>query len=313
MIPAPFEYVRPQTLDEALRLLGDAPGASRPIAGGQSLLPLMKLRLARPERLVDIGRFAELRHVRDVEIAAGGGLAIGALATWSDLLEDPRILAIGALRDAIPGIGDVAVRNRGTIGGSLAHADPAADIAAPLLALDAEVVARSADAERVVRIADLFVGPFTTALEPTELLTEVRLPPRGERAGSAYVAVLHPASGYPIAGAAAVLERADGSDPGSDPGSGRAGLPWVACRVGVTGVGERPFRATATEASVLAGAGFEAAARGIAGGQRVLADPYADREYRAAMASVVARRALELAATRALDVAAGRATDGPVG
>src|SRR4051812_10783107 len=139
MIPAAFDYQRAASLDDALRLLAQHGGDAKVLAGGHSLLPLMKLRLARPERLIDIGRIAELRGVVD---EPDGSLRIGALTTYSELLEAPAISRHGALADALPRIGDVQVRNRGTIGGSLAHADPAADLAAVLLALDAVVVAR---------------------------------------------------------------------------------------------------------------------------------------------------------------------------
>jgi len=163
MIPAVFAYSRARTLDEALELIAGADPSIRVLAGGQSLIPLMKLRLARPERLVDLGRLPELRGIRD---RAGGGLAIGALTTWAELLADPRIRAYGALGDAIPIIGDVQVRNLGTIGGSLAHADPASDIAGPALALEIEVVARSAArGERSIAARDFFMGPFATSLE----------------------------------------------------------------------------------------------------------------------------------------------------
>jgi carbon-monoxide dehydrogenase medium subunit len=284
VIPARFDYQRAATLDDALRALAARDGTTRAIAGGQSLLPLMKLRLARPDRLVDVGRLEELRGVRRL---ADGRLAIGALTTWSQLLVDAAVMAVGVLGDAIPTIGDVAVRNRGTLGGSLAHADPAADIAAPMLALDAELVVRSMTGERTLAMRDLYLGPFTTALEPGELITEVRLPASRPGLGSAYVAVTHPASGYPVAGAAAVLGR-------------RGGAGWATCAISVTGVGERPYRAPDVEAAVLGGAAFSEVVSAIAAGQRVLSDPYADREYRAAMALVVARRALELAARRAV-------------
>ncbi len=284
MIPAPFGYDRASSLDEALAMLASPAGEVRAHAGGQSLLPLMKLRLARPERLVDIGRLEELRGIRRLD---DGRLAIGALVTWSELLADRRVMAYGLLRDAIPTIGDVAVRNRGTLGGSLAHADPAADLAAPMLALGAELVARSAAGERLVPAGELFDGPFTTSLAPSELITEIRLPAGSPTFGSAYVAITHPASGYPIAGAAAVLGRL-----------GRKTGPWDVCAVGLTGVGERPYRATATEEAVLRGIPFDKAVGAVADGQRILSDPYADREYRAAMASLVARRALEAAAER---------------
>ncbi len=289
MIPTSFEYVRAATLDDALAMLGEGDGTTRAIAGGQSLLPLMKLRLARPERLVDIGRLEELRGVRRLD---DGRLGIRALTTWSELLADDRVMAYGLLRDVIPTIGDVAIRNRGTIGGSLGHADPAADIAAPMLALDAELVVRSAGAERTLPVGELFAGPFATTLAHGELITEIRLPVGSPTFGSAYVAVTHPASGYPIAGAAAVLGHLAA-------GSGSSGS-WDVCHIGITGVGEQPYRASATEAAVLSGTAFGDAVAPIAEGQRTLADPYADREYRSAMASLVARRALEAAAERAV-------------
>jgi carbon-monoxide dehydrogenase medium subunit len=284
VIPARFEYERPATLADALRALADGGPGARAIAGGQSLLPLMKLRLARPGRLVDIGRFEELRGVRALP---GGGLVIGALTTWSDLLLEARVMAIGALGDAIPTIGDVQVRNRGTIGGSLAHADPAADIAAPLLALGATVVARSVHGERTIPIADFLVGPFTTALAAGELVTEVRVEASAATWPSAYVAVPHPASGYPIAGAAVAL-------------GGRATAGgWEACSVALTGVGETPYRAHAVETAILEGAAAASGATHAADGVRVLSDSYADRDYRSAMAVVVVRRALAAAVRRA--------------
>src|SRR5262245_42734683 len=168
MIPAPFEYARPASLDEALELVAGADPSIRVLAGGQSLIPLMKLRLARPQRLIDVGRIDALRGVREI---AGGGLAIGAMTTWAALLADPRVTAHGALADALPIIGDVQVRSRGMIGGSLSDADPASDIAAPSLALGVELVARSsAHGERVIPITELFAGPFMTTLAPDEIL-----------------------------------------------------------------------------------------------------------------------------------------------
>jgi carbon-monoxide dehydrogenase medium subunit len=286
VIPAPFEYERPASLEPALQALAGGEGMARPIAGGQSLLPLMKLRLARPERLVDIGRFAELRGVRDLP---DGGLAIGALTTWAELLDDPRVTARAVLADAIPTIGDVQVRNRGTIGGSIAHADPASDIAAPLLALSAEVIVRSTQGERRLPVSGLYAGPFATTLEPGELITEILLPASRAGAGSAYVSLSHPASGYPVAGVAVVVHGG---------GDGARGS-WVDCAVAVTGVGEMPYLADAVRQAVLGGESAAAAASVAADGQRVLSDPYADRDYRTAMARVMAERALDLAIERA--------------
>ncbi len=276
MIPAAFEYSRARTLDEALELIAGADPSIRVLAGGQSLIPLMKLRLARPERLVDLGRLPELRGIRD---RVEGGLAIGALTTWADLLADARIREYGALADAIPIIGDVQVRNVGTIGGSLAHADPASDIAAPALALEIAVVARSAArGERSIAARDFFTGPFATAVEPDEIVTELRLAAPGPSTASAYRALPQPASGYPIAGVAVVLS--------------------AGCSIGVTGVGEMPYRAFDVEGVIIDGTPPADAVRAIAASQRVASDIHADRDYRAAMAVVMARRALEAATAR---------------
>jgi carbon-monoxide dehydrogenase medium subunit len=282
MIPASFDYARARTLDEALDLVAGADPSIRVLAGGQSLIPLMKVRLARPERLVDLGRLEELRGVRD---GADGGLRIGALTTWAALLADDRVVRCVALADVLPVIGDVQVRNMGTIGGSLAHADPASDIAAPALALDFEVVVRSAArGERSIAVRDLFAGPFATTLAPDEILTEVRVGGDAVAAASAYRALPQPASGYPIAGVAVSLGRAS------------SGGGTVA--IGVTGVGETPYRAVDVESAVTAGSPFDEAAAAIASGQRVASDIHADRDYRAAMAVVMARRAFAAAEGR---------------
>ena len=219
MIPAPFEYARPASLDEALELVAGADPSVRVLAGGHSLVPLMKLRLARPERLIDIGRLDDLRGIRAQD---GGELRIGPLTTWADLLADERVMAHGALADAIPMIGDVQVRNRGTIGGNLAHADPASDVAAPALALGFEIVARSAArGERTVAVADLFAGAFMTTLAPDEILTEIRVPAPAPGSASAYRALPQRASGYPIAGVAVVMGSAAGAGPASGMASRR--------------------------------------------------------------------------------------------
>jgi carbon-monoxide dehydrogenase medium subunit len=180
-------------------------------------------------------------------------------------------------------IGDVQVRNRGTIGGNLAHADPASDIAAPALALSFEIVARSAArGERTIAVADLFAGAFMTSLAPDEILIEVRVPPAPAGSSSAYRALPQPASGYPIAGVAVVL--------GGAAGAGAA--------IAVTGVGEQPYRATSVEQALAAGSSIDDAVATITAGQRVNADIHADREYRAAMAAVMARRAHAAALAR---------------
>jgi carbon-monoxide dehydrogenase medium subunit len=282
MIPAAFDYVRPRTLDDALARLEASAGSAKAIAGGQSLLPLMKLRLARPETLVDIGRLAELRGVRKL---ADGRVAVGALTTYDEMMADETLRHYGLLNDALPNIGDVQVRNRGTIGGSIAHADPASDMPAILLALDAEIVARSARGERSIPATSFFEGAFATALAPDELITEIRLPGGRDDAGSAYRAIEQPASGYSIAGVAAVIGAHDGKG-------------WRFCAVGITGVGEHPYRASGVEAAVTSGASIEEAAGHACDGIAVASDIHADREYRAHVATVQVRRALEAAIAR---------------
>jgi len=194
MIPAAFEYVRPDSVEQALAELAD-PDA-KAIAGGHSLLPLMKLRLARPSLLVDLDGL-DLRGVS----VDGDTIRLGALTTYDELLSlDASVPLPAALRDCANAVGDVQVRNAGTVGGGLAHADPASDFAAGAIAVGATLVLQSPAGTREVAAADFFVGPFTTLLKQQELLVELRVPVRGER--SAYVSFDDPASGYPLAGAA---------------------------------------------------------------------------------------------------------------
>ena len=292
MIPAAFDYSRASTVDEALSLLMEHGADAKLIAGGQSLLPLMKLRLARPDRLIDIGRIESLRGVRSLP---DGRLAIGALTTYAQLLEDRSVMELALMADALPRIADVQVRNRGTIGGAIAHADPAADMPAVLLALEAEVVARSAHhGERTIAIGEFFDGPFSTALAPDELLTEIRVPAPSGSYGSAYRMLEQPASGFAIAGVAVVVGRS-----GSN-GSADGEVDDV--RVAVTGVGDHPYRATSVENALrgtkLGSAAIGSAVDGICEGVTVQSDIHADRTYRSAMAEVMARRALEAARER---------------
>jgi carbon-monoxide dehydrogenase medium subunit len=282
MIPAEFDYVRATSLEDALARLSAGGGSVKAIAGGQSLLPLMKLRLARPETLVDIGRLTELKGVRRLP---DGRVAVGALTTYDEMLRDAMLGHYGLLVDALPNIGDVQVRNRGTIGGAIAHADPASDMPAILLALDAEIVARSTKGERIIPATGFFQGAFTSVLEPDELITEVRLPVGRPDVGSAYRAIEQPASGYSIAGVAAIIGAHDGKR-------------WNFCSVAITGVGEHPYRASAVEAAILAGASLADASAHATDGVTVASDIHADREYRAHVATVQVRRALEAAIDR---------------
>jgi carbon-monoxide dehydrogenase medium subunit len=291
MIPAAFAYERASTVDEALVLLAEHGADGKLIAGGQSLLPLMKLRLARPDRLIDIGRIDSLRGVRTTP---DGRLAIGALTTYTQLLATPSVVSLALMADGLPHVADVQVRNRGTIGGAIAHADPAADMPAILIVLGAEVVARSAQrGERTIAIDEFFDGAFSTALAPDELLTEIRLASPSGSYGSAYRRLEQPASGFAIAGVAVILGRT-----GSDGAAAHV-------RVAVTGVGDQPYRATAVEdglrGTMLDSAAIDTAVASIAQGVSVQADIHADRDYRAAMAAVMARRALESARDRLFD------------
>jgi carbon-monoxide dehydrogenase medium subunit len=279
MIPAAFGYDRPSSLDEAIGLLA-RDGDAKILAGGQSLLPLLKLRLAAADRLIDIGRIRELRGIREL---ADGGLAIGALTTYRDVLDSPAAMRYRCLAEAVPDIGDVQVRNRGTVGGSIAHADPASDLPAVVLALGATVVARSSSGERTIPADEFFRGPFQTALRDDEILTEIRLPGASDTVGSAYRSLTQLASGYSIVGVAAAVARSGGS--------------ISMAQIGITGVGDVAYRATAVEQALSGTDGsadaIGAAAAHAAEGQTVASDIHADGEYRARMAQVFVRRAIE--------------------
>jgi carbon-monoxide dehydrogenase medium subunit len=280
MIAAPFEYEAPGSVDEAIRLLARLGDRGKVLAGGHSLIPLMKLRLAQPEVLVDIGRLGELRSVREED----GWLAIGALVTHARVQADPAVRAhCLVLAETAELIGDPQIRNRGTIGGALAHADPAADYPATVLALEAEIVAQGPGGRRTIPATGFFTGLLTTALAPDELLVEVRVPRLGRGAGGAYRKLPNKASHYAVVGAAAVV-RLEG---------GRV----RALAVGVTGAGTQPVRAPAVERALVGQAPDEAAiaraAEGAAEGVELLSDVHGSAEYRAAMACVYARRAIQ--------------------
>jgi carbon-monoxide dehydrogenase medium subunit len=289
VIPAAFEYSRAKSVDDALNLLAQHQGSAKVIAGGQSLLPLLKLRVAAAERLIDIGRLKELRGIREWE----GGIAIGALTTYREVLESPLTKKFPILAEAIKDVGDVQVRNRGTIGGSIAHADPASDFPAVAIALDAQIVLRSKAGERVVPAEQFLQGAFQTDIHEDELLTEVRIPAAAASAGQAYVKLEQPASGYSIVGVAAVIKDVHGVM-----GSGKL----ESVRIGITGVGDVAYRASAVEA-VVTGAACDAAditgaADHATDNQMVGSDIHADRTYRTAMAKVYTRRAIEAALHR---------------
>ncbi len=289
MIPAAFDYSRPTSVDEALGLLAKHGSNAKIIAGGQSLLPLLKLRVASTERLIDIGRLGELRGIRDWN----GGLAIGALTTYRDVLESPLSKRFPILAETITDVGDVQVRNRGTIGGSIAHADPASDFPAVAIALDAVVVLRSRGGERTVPAEQFLQGAFTTDIHDDEILTEVRIPSTAVNAGQAYAKLEQPASGYSIVGVAAVIHDVHGV-------YGKGTLETV--RVGITGVGDVAYRASAVESAIQGvacdTADYAGAAEHATDGVMVSSDIHADRTYRTAMAKVYTRRAIEAALHR---------------
>lgn len=279
MIAANFDYESPRTLSEALDLLASRPDA-KILAGGHSLLPAMKLRLAQPSLLVDIGRIAGLGYIRE----SGDQILIGSLTTHAEvaasqlLHRHSPLLALTAAH-----IGDPQVRNRGTIGGSLAQAHPAADYPAAVLALDAEVVANSRAGERVIPIAGFFTGMFSTQLRPDEILTEVRVP-RTTAENVAYKKFHHPASGYAVVGVAVRLRM--------------AGSKIDSAAVGITGVSDVAYRATAVEIALRGKptTAIPEAARQAARGVEIIGDVYASAPYREHLVTVIARRALEEAA-----------------
>ncbi len=287
MIAHNFEYTVATSLGEAVNLLQKHGGRAKIVAGGHSLIPMMKLRLAAPEFLIDIGRIPELSYVNK----ENGKIRIGALTTHY-VIETSDAVARGchALADAAGLIGDVQVRNKGTIGGSLSHADPAADYPASILALDATIVALGPKGERQIPASKFFVDMLTTALEPHEIVREIQISLRSGRTGSAYLKMAQKASGFAICGAAAVVEL-DGSGRLSNVG------------IGITGVGNHAFRATETEKALkgqkptpdLLKKACESAGKGII----ALDDIHASANYRLDLARVFSRRALEAAIERA--------------
>ena len=284
MYPAPFSYVRVATVADALAALAEHPGG-RFLAGGHSLLPAMKLRLAEPATLIDIGRVAELQGIA----RQGGTLRIGSLATHDQVTSSDVVYA-GArlLAEACAKVGDAAVRNWGTLGGNLAHADPASDPPPALVAAGARLELQSSVGQRWVAAGEFFSDLFITALASDEIITAVEVPAAGARTGSAYLKHPHPASGYAVCGAAAAVELdADGR--------------CASARLAIGGVG--PVPVTIDDVSALSGeplqqAAVDAALAGIDVAEP-LSDPYASADYRLRLARVLGRRALLLAASRA--------------
>jgi aerobic carbon-monoxide dehydrogenase medium subunit len=277
VIPARFDYEVAESVEHASELLAADPDAKL-LAGGHSLVPAMKLRLARPSKLIDLGRLSDLSYVRD----GGEHVAIGALTRHKD------VAAAALLQEHCPlvsdtagQIGDPQVRHRGTIGGSIAHGDPASDLPTVVLALGGELVARGKGGERVIAADAFFTGVFETALAPDEVLVEVRVPKLAGSTGSAYVKANRRAQDWATVGVAAVVHRSNG-------GVGSASVT-------LTNMGGTPLRASGVEEALAGGAGVADAAARVAEGTQPPTDHAGSSEYRAELAKVLCRRALEQA------------------
>ena len=282
MIPAPFDYVRAGSVDEAIAALVEHGDDAKVLAGGHSLLPLMKLRLATPSVLVDVGRLTDLSYIRD----AGDEIHVGGLTRHhdvehSDLLREQ----CGLLAHVATFVGDPQVRHRGTIGGSVAHGDPASDLPAAVLALGGSMVLRGPSGERVVPAAEFFHGFLETALAPDELLVEIRVP-NVPGAGFSYQKFTKRAQDWAIVGAAVVRSRANGDEP--DHQRRHTGVALV-------NMGPTPIRATGVEQALASGATAADAAAVADAGTDPTADLNATEEYRRHLARVLVRRALEAA------------------
>jgi aerobic carbon-monoxide dehydrogenase medium subunit len=282
MIPAKFDYVRPSSVDEAVRALASGGDETKVIAGGQSLMPLLRMRLAFPDTLVDIGGLSELRGVRD----AGDALEIGALTTLYELTRDSLIRQhCGLLTQAAGLIADPAVRHRGTIGGALSHADPAGDLPAVVTALDATLLVVGPAGAREIKPADFFADYLTTTLEPGEILTAIRAP-KHDGWGYRYEKFNVTAQAWAVVGVAAVARRSNGH--------------VAQARVALTNMGSVPIRAVAVEAAVsgaeASAAALEAAAARAGEGTSPPSDLRAAADYRRHLARVLTGRALAAAA-----------------
>jgi carbon-monoxide dehydrogenase medium subunit len=285
MYPSDFEYAAPTTLAEALELMNANPEA-KVLAGGHSLLPMMRIRLASPPMLIDIGKIPELKGIQ-----SNGSVTIGAMATYRDVETSAELIArLPMLAEAAGQVGDPQVRNRGTIGGSLAHADPSADMPAIMLALGATMKVVGPDGERTVPADEFFVDMLQSAVEPGELLTEIRIPPMPAGHGAAYEKFKHAASGYAVVGVAAMVHKAEDGT-------------IAECRIAVTGAGPRAQRAELAENMLRGKQGtledVAAAAEQAASGLELIGDISAGEEFRAHLAQVLTKRALMKALERA--------------
>jgi len=287
MLPASFGYVAARSVEEALQLLTKHGDDAKLLAGGHSLIPAMKLRLASPRYLIDLGSVPGLRGVH----INGESLVIGALTVYADIAASDLVRKqLPGLADAASMIGDVQVRNRGTVGGSVAHADPAADLPVILTALNASFVLQSASGNRTVGAQDFFIDFYTTTIAANEVLTEIRVPLPPSGAGTAYAKLPHPASGYVVVSAGVLIHRQP---------SGQC----ESARIAIGGMGGNPIRATAMEAALqgepLTPEVIARAAAKAADGTDPDDDSYASADYKRQVATVYARRAIEAAVERA--------------
>ena len=280
MIPNAFEYTAPATIEEALKLVGD--GSAKILAGGMSLIPLMKLRLASPENVIDLGRIPGLNEITE----SGGTIKIGAMTTHHAVEMSPLIRGkLPLLAEAASEIGDIQVRNVGTIGGSVAHADPAADYPAALVALEANIHLRSAGSDRLVEASAFFLDAFTTAMEPGEIVVDIQVAAETPSEGYKYEKVPHPASGFPVVGVAVRVSQTAGK--------------ITMARIGVTGMASHAFRARDAEQLLESGHSVAEASAVVGQGIDPNTDLYASADYRRHLARVHAARALAAAISRA--------------
>ena len=287
MIPAQFDYLAPKTLDEAISLLSANQDGAKILAGGHSLIPAMKLRLAQPQLLIDIGRIKDLSYIRNED----GQIRIGAMTTHYQIESSDQLRqSCPLLPETAASIGDVQVRNKGTLGGSLAHSDPAADWPAAMLALNATLIAVGPKGERSIGIDNFFIDLLTTALAPDEILREIRIAIPAGQVGQTYLKAPQPASGFAVVGVAVNINR---------DGAGRC----ASASIGITGVASNAYRAAAVEklltGSALDEAAISAAAAHATDGVEVNGDLYASDVYRSHLARVFASRAIKEAASRA--------------
>ncbi len=282
MIPAQFDYVAPATIEEALQALAEGGDDAKIIAGGQSLLPVLRMRLNAPELVIDLGKIESLRGVRD----DGDAIVIGAMTTHHDVQHDPLVREHALLLSkAETEVADPQVRHRGTFGGALAHADPAGDLGAPALALDAQFVVAGSGGTRTIEAADFFVDLFTTAMDELEILTEIRIPKRSGW-GAHYEKFVRVAHQWPIVAVAAAV-KVDGGT-------------IKEARVGLTNMGSTPLRARAVEEALVGQPATDdavrAAAAAAAEGTNPPSDLNGDADYRRHLATVLTRRAVLAAA-----------------